>query len=151
MELGQCRQMDCNCTNSGMKRSTVDLGRIPSPPAVPWWNTSSSSPSHIRNRYNPRKLTWYTQSNTVALFCVSKIYCSHWKYIRFCLFLRSSNKNLLIVPDIRSEMGPRSFSFASPSIWNSHPQHIRSSDSLSAFRGSSRSSYIKSLFHHSYQ
>ena len=49
--------------------------------------------------------------------------------------LRSSNKNLLIVPDIRSEMGHRSFSFASPSIWNSLPQHIRSSDSLSAFRG----------------
>ena len=35
--------------------------------------------------------------------------------------LRSSNKNLLIVPDIRSEMGRRSFSFASPSIWNSLP------------------------------
>ena len=48
--------------------------------------------------------------------------------------LRSSNKNLLIVPDIRSEIGRRSFSFASPSIWNSLPQHIRSSDSLSAFR-----------------
>ena len=28
-----------------------------------------------------------------------------------------------------------SISFASPSIWNSLPQHIRSSDSLSAFRG----------------
>ena len=49
--------------------------------------------------------------------------------------LRSSNKNLLIVPDIRSEMGRRSFSFASPSIWNSLSQHIRSSDSLPAFRG----------------
>ena len=36
--------------------------------------------------------------------------------------LRSSNKNLLIVPDIRSEMGRRSFYFASPSIWNSLPQ-----------------------------
>ena len=49
--------------------------------------------------------------------------------------LRSFNKNLLIVPDIRSEMGRRSFSFASPSILNSLPQHIRFSDSLSAFRG----------------
>ena len=49
--------------------------------------------------------------------------------------LRSSNKNLLIVPDIRSEMGRRSFSFAAPTIWNSLPQHIRSSDSLSVFRG----------------
>ena len=48
--------------------------------------------------------------------------------------LRSSNKNLLIVLDILSEMGRRSFSFASLSIWNSLPQHIRSSDSLPAFR-----------------
>ena len=42
-----------------------------------------------------------------------------------------SNKNLPNVPYIRyirSEMGRRSFSFA---IWNSPPQHIRSSDSLS--------------------
>ena len=49
--------------------------------------------------------------------------------------LRSSNKNLLIVPDIRSEMSRRSFSLAAPTIWNSLPQHIRSSDSLSVFRG----------------
>ena len=49
--------------------------------------------------------------------------------------LRSSSKNLLIVPDFRSEMGHRSFSFAAPTIWNSLPQHIRSSDSLSVFRG----------------
>ena len=49
--------------------------------------------------------------------------------------LRSSNKNLLIVPDIRSETGRRSFSFAAPKIWNSLPQHIRFSDSLSLFRG----------------
>ena len=48
---------------------------------------------------------------------------------------RSSNKNLLIVPDIRSEMGCRSFSFAAPTNWNSLPQHIHSSDSLSAFQG----------------
>ena len=32
-------------------------------------------------------------------------------------------------------MGRRSLSFAAPAIWNSPPQHIRSSDSLSAFRG----------------
>ena len=57
--------------------------------------------------------------------------------------LRSSNKNLLIVPDIRSEMGRRSFSFAAPTIWNS--LHY-------LFLGvCSRPSYIKSLFSHSYQ
>ena len=50
--------------------------------------------------------------------------------------LRSSNRNLLIVPDIRSQMGRRSFSFAGRIPFGSSlPQHIRSSDSLSAFRG----------------
>ena len=48
--------------------------------------------------------------------------------------LRSSNKNLLIVPDIRLEIGCRSFFFAAPTIWNSLSQHILSSDSLSVFR-----------------
>ena len=49
--------------------------------------------------------------------------------------LRSSNKNLLIVPDIRSEIGRRSLSFTAPTTWNSLLQHIRSSDSLSVFKG----------------
>ena len=35
-----------------------------------------------------------------------------------------SNKNLLIVLDIWSEMGCRSFSFPAPKIWNSLPQHL---------------------------
>ena len=65
--------------------------------------------------------------------------------------LRYSNKNLLIVPDIRSKMGHRSFSFAAPTIWNSLPQHICSSDSLSVSGVCSRNSYIKSLFRYSYQ
>ena len=49
--------------------------------------------------------------------------------------LRSSNKILLIVPDIRAEIGLRSFSFAAPTFLNSLPQHIRTSDSLPVFRG----------------
>ena len=67
--------------------------------------------------------------------------------IKYYLILRSSNKNLLIVPDIRSEMGSQSFSFAAPSIWNSFPQHIRY-----LFLGvCSRLSYIKSLYCHRFQ
>ena len=59
--------------------------------------------------------------------------------------LWSSNKNLLIVPDIRSEMDRRSFSFASPSIWNSLPQHIRSSDSITGLPWSTQDLLISKV------
>jgi hypothetical protein len=40
--------------------------------------------------------------------------------------LRSRGTNLLVVPDIRSAIGRRSFSFSAPTIWNSLPPEIRS-------------------------
>ena len=48
--------------------------------------------------------------------------------------LRSCDKFLLDIPDIRSATGRRSFSFAAPSIWNSLPLTLRSPQSLSSFR-----------------
>ena len=48
--------------------------------------------------------------------------------------LRSEGKNLLVVPNIKSANGRRSFSFAAPMIWNSLPEHIRNSCSLTIFR-----------------
>ena len=47
---------------------------------------------------------------------------------------RSSNKKLLIVPFIKSMSGHRSFSFASPNIWNSLPQAIRECSNKASFR-----------------
>lgn len=47
--------------------------------------------------------------------------------------LRSSDANLLAVPDIRTSLGRRSFSFAAPSIWNSLPPDLRSCTSISTF------------------
>src|ERR1700730_15328247 len=38
--------------------------------------------------------------------------------------LRSSGTNLLKVPDIRTEIGRRSFSYAAPTLWNSLPQDL---------------------------
>ena len=37
---------------------------------------------------------------------------------------RSSNKNLLVAPLIKSANGRRSFTYAAPTVWNSLPQHI---------------------------
>jgi hypothetical protein len=48
--------------------------------------------------------------------------------------LRSCNKQMLEVPDIRSANGRRTFSFAAPSIWNRLPEHVKSSESLFTFR-----------------
>ena len=50
--------------------------------------------------------------------------------------LRSSSQCLLDIPNIRSENGRRSFSFAAPTIWNSLPLALRSSTCLTSFRSS---------------
>jgi hypothetical protein len=48
--------------------------------------------------------------------------------------LRSAGRQLLIVPDIRSANGRRSFFFSAPTVWNSLPENVRSSGSLLTFR-----------------
>src|SRR6476469_5797948 len=48
--------------------------------------------------------------------------------------LRSNYQKLLIVPRVDSVNGRRSFSFAAPSIWNSLPVAIRTTDSYLSFR-----------------
>ena len=55
---------------------------------------------------------------------------------------RSSNKNLLIVPFIKSERGRRAFSFAAPTIWNSLPQGLRDCDSEYTFRKKLKTFYF---------
>lgn len=47
--------------------------------------------------------------------------------------LRSSDKNLLVVPNIKSAQGRRSFSFAAPTIWNSLPPALRASPTFESF------------------
>ena len=48
--------------------------------------------------------------------------------------LRTRHQNTLVCPRIHSNLGRRSFSYASPTIWNSLPANLRSLDSLSSFR-----------------
>ena len=47
--------------------------------------------------------------------------------------LRSADKNLLVVPNIKSATGRRSFSFAGPTVWNSLPLSLRTSPTLATF------------------
>ena len=49
--------------------------------------------------------------------------------------LRSSKKNLLVVPAFRTNSyGRRAFSVIAPLLWNSLPQHIRDAGSLDIFK-----------------
>ena len=49
--------------------------------------------------------------------------------------LRSSKKNLLVVPAFRTNSyGRRAFSVVAPLLWNSLPQHIRDAGSLDIFK-----------------
>jgi len=48
--------------------------------------------------------------------------------------LRSSDKNLLTIPRVKSSFGRRAFSFSAPTVWNSLPLSLRTCDSISAFR-----------------
>ena len=54
-------------------------------------------------------------------------------YYRPSRTLRSMDSHLLTVPDIRTELGRRSFRYAAPTIWNSLPLHIRTCPTLSLF------------------
>ena len=48
--------------------------------------------------------------------------------------LRSSTAGLLVVPDVRSFIGRRAFSYAAPTLWNSLPVALRECTSLYSFR-----------------
>ena len=49
--------------------------------------------------------------------------------------LRSSSKGLLIVPCVRLvNYGERSFSYATPKLWNEIQEYIRKSETLSMFK-----------------
>ena len=47
--------------------------------------------------------------------------------------LRSSDKNLLLIPLVKNKQAEGSFSFAAPTIWNSLPESLRSASSYNTF------------------
>ena len=50
-----------------------------------------------------------------------------------CRSLRSSFSSLLVIPDVRSEIGRRSFFYRAPQVWNNLPLSLRLSKSLCSF------------------
>ena len=62
--------------------------------------------------------------------------------------LRSSSHSLLNKPAVRTETARRAFSQAAPSVWNSLPVHIRSSETYGQFRSAIRTHYYRLAFIH---
>ncbi len=48
--------------------------------------------------------------------------------------LRTSNRNLLVVPKTRIKIGESAFSYFGPNLWNSLPDNLRAIDSLCTFK-----------------
>ena len=54
-----------------------------------------------------------------------------------CLLRSSSDTSILCIPTVRTHsLGQRSFSYAAPTVWNTLPYEIRSSNTISSFRSS---------------
>lgn len=60
--------------------------------------------------------------------------------------LRSSSQFLLYKPDVRTETARRAFSQSAPSVWNSLPANIRSSETYGQFRTAIRTHYYRLAF-----
>ena len=91
-----------------------------------------------------RKLHWLPVSERIkykiAMLTFKALHFSKPSYLTELLHpyhpsrkLRSSDTNLLVIPDIRTSIGRRSFSFAAPTVWNSLPQSLRSCSNLTSF------------------
>ena len=123
----------CNSLSNGLPKSSINRLQVVQNSLARMIYLSAKWSDHVSPLLH--KLHWLPVSSRLEFkivtltFKVLKFQQSAYIYDLIApRSLRSSNKNLLIVPDIRSEMGRRSFPFAAPTIWNS-------SDSLSAFRG----------------
>ena len=132
-------RFDCNSLLNGLPKSSINRLQVVQNSLAHAKRSDHVSPLLHKLHWLPVS-SWIEFKITTLTFKVLKFQQPAYMFDLIAPYipprsLRSSNKNLLIVLDIRSEMGHRSFSFAAPTICNSLPQHTRSSDLLSVFRG----------------
>lgn len=88
----------------------------------------------------------------IATLTYKALYYGQPIYLKSCLTsytplrnLRSSDQFLLTQPRVSSLNGSRSFSSAAPTVWNSIPLFIRSSDSFHTFKKRLKTFYFNNL------
>jgi hypothetical protein len=91
-----------------------------------------------------RKLHWLPISDRITFKIASltfkTLHYSQPKYLVTLIqpynptrSLRTSDQHLLVVPNVKSAIGRRAFSFSAPTIWNTLPLALRSTHSLDIF------------------
>ncbi len=93
-------------------------------------NFTVSAPIKFRISYKILLLTYKALNGLAPAYLTSLR--SHYNPTRS---LRSQNSGLLVVPRIaKSTKGGRAFSYLAPKLWNSLPDNVRGSDTLSLFK-----------------
>ncbi len=87
-------------------------------------------PITFRISYKILLLAYKAQNGLELVYLTNLL--SHYNPTRS---LRSQNSGLLVVPRIaKSTKGGRTFSYLAPKLWNSLPDNVRGSDTLSLFK-----------------
>ncbi len=87
-------------------------------------------PIKFRISYKILLLTYKALNDLAPAYLTNLL--SHYNPTRS---LRSQNSGLLVVPRIaKSTKGGRTFSYLAPKLWNSLPDNVRGSDTLSLFK-----------------
>ena len=132
----------CNALFSGLPQSSISrLQRIQNSLARIVCNSTrfSASTTSLLQRLHWLPITQRIKYKT-AVLTFKALHSGKPSYLSDLLIpycpsrnLRSSSSNLLVIPDIRSSIGRRSFSFHAPSLWNSLPDSLRTTTTLSTF------------------
>ena len=59
---------------------------------------------------------------------------------------RSAEKDLLVVPTMRTKIKSRSFSHATPSVWNSLPEDLKEKNSINSFKRALNTHLFRSAY-----
>ena len=59
---------------------------------------------------------------------------------------RSTEKDLLVVPTMRTKIGSRAFIHVAPSVWNSLPEDLKEKDSINSFKRGLKTNFFRSAY-----
>ena len=102
-------------------------------------------PVKVRSTYKIACLYYHCHNSTAPSYVADML---HWKPLH-TRNLRSSSHTMPLLSrpaHSKATLGDRSFSFASSSVWNSIPNHVRCAPSLSSFMSSLKTYLLRSVY-----